>query len=314
MVNFGLQIEPQFGFTYEQIRDLALLCETTGFNSIWCSDHLFLNADSAERDCWEAWTALTGLAVETSTVRFGTLVTSTSYRYPSMLAKTAACVDYMSGGRLEMGIGTGWKEAEYHGYGIPFPSARERVDRFEEGLNILLKMWTEPAATFKGKYYEIEKAFCSPKPVQKPHPPLWIGCKGNRMLDIASRYADWVNISGFPPLDFYNDRMERLKAACKKNNRDFDKIRKSHFTGIAVAPDENGLDELVQDIAKFRGQSPDEVRANFRGFMGTPDGVTEYLRPFVDAGVEQFMLVFPFGHEADSVRLLAEKVLPELRR
>ena len=198
MVQFGLQIEPQFGFTYEQIRDLAHLCEEVGFNSLWCSDHLFMDVHSEERNCWECWTALAGLAVETRTLRIGPLVSCISYRHPSMLAKIAASVDAMSGGRLDMGIGAGWKQIEYEAYSFPYPSARERVDRLAEALPLILKMWTEPKATFEGRYYQVKDAFCAPKPVQKPYPPVWVGGSGRRVMGIAARYADGVNIGGGP--------------------------------------------------------------------------------------------------------------------
>ena len=153
MVEIGIQIEPQFGFSYGDVRDIALLCERVGFNSLWCSDHFFLDGQSEERNCFDPWTLLAGLARETSLLRLGTLVTCVSYRYPAVLAKIAANVDIMSEGRLDFGVGAGWKQAEYEAYGIPFPSVKERVDRFEEALNIILKLWTEPRVTFEGKYY-----------------------------------------------------------------------------------------------------------------------------------------------------------------
>ncbi len=144
MAQIGLQIEPQFGFTYEQVRDLARLCQAVGFNSLWCSDHLFLDAKSEERNCYDAWSLLSALAVDTKDVRLGTLVTCASFRYPAVLAKVAAGVDVLSGGRLEFGIGAGWKELEYKAYGIPFPPPGERVSRLEEAVQIVKAMWTQP--------------------------------------------------------------------------------------------------------------------------------------------------------------------------
>lgn len=134
------------------------------------------------------------------------------------------------------------------------------------------------------------------------------------MLDIASRYANGINISGvFPTLDRYAERLEVFKAACQRNGRDFDSVKKSHFTGIAIAPNSSAIDEMVKKIAETRGESPDDVRASYRGFIGTPEQVTDFLKGFVDLGVQQFMLVFPYGHESESVTLMAEQVLPNIQ-
>ena len=313
MVEIGLQIEPQFGFSYQDISDLARLCESVGFNSLWCSDHLFNNAQSVDQDCLDAWTVLGGLAVETSTLRLGTLVSCVSFRHPPILAKIAASVDTMSAGRVDFGIGAGWKQLEYEAYGIPFPSAGERVTRLEEALNIVTQMWSQPTANYQGRYYSVVDAFCAPKPVQKPHLPIWIGGSQPRMFGIAARFADAINISGFPTLEVYKERLEGLRAACERNDRDFDLMRKSHFTGVAIARDTDALNILLVQIASETSRTVDEVRSNFRGFMGTPDEVTAFLRRFVDLGVDQFMLVFPYGHEAESVNLMAEEVLPRLQ-
>ena len=312
MAQFGLQIEPQFGFSYAEIRDLARLCESTGFNSLWCSDHLFLDERSEERDCWECWTALAGLAVETSTLRIGSLVSCVSYRYPSVLAKMAACVDVMSGGRLEFGIGAGWKRVEYDAYGIAFPSPRERVDRLVEALPLILALWTEPRATFQGRYYQVTDAVCAPKPVQQPRPPVWVGGSGRRVLGLAAQYADGVNIGGFPSPERYRERLEELRGACERVGRDFDSIKKSQFMGVLVAGDQAGLDRVLAGLAREQGATVEEARARYRGFIGRPEEVTGFLREYTALGVEQFMLMFPYGYEAESVRLMAERVLPEL--
>ena len=189
----------------------------------------------------------------------------------------------------------------------------ERVSRFEEALDIIIKLWTEPKANYQGKYYHLENAFGAPKPAQKPHAPLWIGGQGNRMLDIASRYANGINISGFPTLERYAERLEVFKTACQSNGRDFDSVKKSHFTGIAIAQSSSAVDELVKEIAETRGESQDDVRVSYRGFIGTPEQVTDFLKGFVDLGVQQFMLVFPYGHESESVTLMAEHVLPNIQ-
>ena len=313
MAQIGIQIEPQFGFTYGDIRDLALLSESAGFNSLWCSDHFFLDANSEERNSWDCWTALAGLAVETRTLRIGSLVSCVSYRHPAVLAKIAACVDAMSGGRLEFGIGAGWKQMEYQAYGIPFPSAKERVDRLEESLPIILSMWTEASANYQGRYYQVEDAFCAPKPVQQPHPPVWVGGSGKRVLGIAAKYADGVNIGGFPGVAEYKERLDDLQSICRSQGRDFGSIRKSHFIGIATAEDQAALDRLLGGMAHERGISVEEMRERYRGFIGTPEAVADFLQQYIDLGVDQFMLVFPYGNEEASVRLISERTLPRVQ-
>ena len=168
MADFGLQIEPQFGFTYAEIRDLALECEELGFRSLWLSDHLFLNASSQDRNCLDCWTVLAALAAHTTSLRLGPLVSCVSFRYPSLLAKMAATVDLISDGRLEFGIGAGWKEIEYRAYGIPFPSPGERVSSLAEAIQVVHAMWTQDRPSFNGRYYQINDAFCRPRPVQEP--------------------------------------------------------------------------------------------------------------------------------------------------
>ncbi|MDP6452200.1 MAG: TIGR03560 family F420-dependent LLM class oxidoreductase [SAR202 cluster bacterium] len=312
-VEIGIQIEPQFGFSYEDIRDLGKLAEDVGFNSLWCSDHLFLDANSENKDCLDPWIVLAGLAVETTILRLGTLVSCVSFRTPQMLARISAAVDAMSGGRVDFGLGAGWKQLEYEAYGIPFPSAKERVDRFEEALEIITRMWTEARPSYQGSYYQIENAFMSPKPTQSPHPPIWVAGAQPRVLGLASRFAQGLNVAGFPPVERYSEVLDGLRAACQKTGRDYDSIKKSHFTGVAIANDQAGVDALANDIAGERGVTVDELLANYRGVIGTPDQVTEYLRPFVDLGAEQFMLVFPYQREVESVQLVAKQVLPRLR-
>ncbi|MFV2016301.1 MAG: LLM class flavin-dependent oxidoreductase, partial [Candidatus Heimdallarchaeota archaeon] len=149
-IKFGIQIEPQFGFSYNMIKEIALQGEKLGYTSIWASDHFFLHKKSEEIDCLESWTLLASIAAETSTIRLGTLVTGNNYRYPAVLAKIAATVDHISRGRLDFGIGAGWKKIEYDAYGIPFPSVKDRMDQLEEAIQIIKKLWIEPKVTFEG--------------------------------------------------------------------------------------------------------------------------------------------------------------------
>src|SRR6185503_20769349 len=153
-----VQIEPQFGFSYADVLGIAREAETAAFRALWVSDHLFLGADAVATDCLEAWTLLAALARDTEGIRIGPMVSAQSYRNPALLAKIAAGVDQMSGGRLEFGLGAGWKDVEYRAYGYEFPEAGVRVTQLVETLEICTRLWTEERATYKGKSYSIENA------------------------------------------------------------------------------------------------------------------------------------------------------------
>src|SRR3989442_10424996 len=173
-MDLGVQIEPQLGFKFEDVLAIALDAERAGFTRLWVSDHLFLDPNAANTDCLEAWTLLAALAVRTERIRIGPMVTSQSYRNPALLAKIAAGVDVMSRGRLEFGLGAGWKEVEYRAYGYEFPDGPTRVTQMIETLEICTRMWREKPATLPGEHYPLYDAPPPPKPPPKP-PPTSIG-------------------------------------------------------------------------------------------------------------------------------------------
>jgi len=311
-IHVGIQIEPQFGFSYDQIGRIAKRAEASGFHSLWCSDHFFLNDKSEARNCLECWTVLSALARDTETLRLGPLVSCVSYRYPSLLAKIAASVDHLSGGRLEFGLGAGWKEPEYEAYGIPFPPAGERVSQLDEALHVVKAMWTRARADFAGEHFQIKDAFCAPKPTQKPRPPIWVGGGKPRVLEIMARHADGVNFIPFPTAQGYASTLKELERACNRLGRDPRELTKSHFTQMIVAGDESALEQTLKGFADKAGQSVDEFRAKRpQVFIGTPPEVVKQMTAFVDLGVTQFMLMFPFEHELDMLQLVAERVLPQ---
>lgn len=312
MVTFGVQIEPQFGYTYEEILDTGRACEEFGFTTLHISDHFMLNAEAADTDCLECWTLLAALARDLSTVRLGPLVSCTSYRQPSLLAKMAACVDVLSGGRLEFGLGAGWKDVEYRAYGYRFPSPRERVDRMGEALQILRRMWTEEKANFSGSYYALHDAVCAPKPVQKGGPPVWVGSAGDRALRYAVQFADGVNIAGLPSLEEFQDRLNALRRFAEEAGRSFDDIGRSHFTWGLLA-EESQVDAMVESFARSLGSTEERVRAlGARGYLGGPDGAAARFSEFVEAGAQHLILVFAKGWERRSMELLHDEVMGAL--
>lgn len=312
-MDLGIQIEPQFGFSYDDIVGIARAGEQTGFTRLWLSDHLFLDAASTGTDCLEAWTALAALARDTSTIRIGPMVTCQSYRNPALLAKIAAGVDRMSGGRLEFGLGAGWKELEYRAYGYDFPAASIRVDELVDTLEICSRMWTESKATYAGKRYSITEALCAPKPLQSPL-PIWVGGSMPRVMRIAVRYGTWVNhTAGDRTVAGIRARQEALDATCRALKRDPKTLRRSAFLSIVVGGTLRDVDALVADAARQANQTPDRWRAaRPAAIVGTPDSVAARLREYSAIGIEHTNAIFPFRRELEMVELLGREVVPQL--
>jgi F420-dependent oxidoreductase-like protein len=202
------------------------LIDDIGFDHIWTDDHLIaMRTELAP--VLDSWTELAAMAIATKRVRVGVLVTSVMYRHPSVLAKQAVTVDQLSGGRLEVGMGAGWNEPVFKALGIPFAPVAERMDRLDEACSVMRALWSEPRATFRGKYYELTDAIAEPKPVQRPHPPLWIGGNGpKRTLRIVARHADvWSASAG--DLDEDLKGLRTLEAHCADIDRDPADIRRS---------------------------------------------------------------------------------------
>src|SRR5919198_187665 len=228
-MDLGVQIEPQLGFAFGDIVAIARDADQAGFGRVWLSDHLFLNTDSARIDCLEGWTLLAALAMRTDRIRIGPMVTCQSYRNPALLAKIAAGVDVMSGGRLDFGVGAGWKDVEYVAYGYDFPDAPTRVTQMVETLEICTRMWKEERATYRGKHYRIEAALCSPKPLQDPL-PIWIGGSRPRVMRVAARFAHAFNLNvGASAPSELPDRLRDLDEACRAVKRDPKTLLRSSF-------------------------------------------------------------------------------------
>ncbi|MGH2499879.1 MAG: TIGR03560 family F420-dependent LLM class oxidoreductase [Candidatus Limnocylindria bacterium] len=306
-MQLGIQIEPQFGFGFEDILAIAQDGERLGYRTLWLSDHLFLNAESVATSCLEAWTALAALAARTSTIRLGTMVTAQSYRNPALLAKIAAGVDHISGGRLEFGVGAGWKEIEYRAYGYAFPPAGVRVDQLVETLEICTRMWTQERATYHGTHYRIDDALCAPKPVQSPL-PIWIGGRKPRILRIAARWAhamNWLPEGGFPTAAQVRDGVREIDGACAAVGRDPKTLVHSVFLYALVGRDEADVERVVGEVAAQAKTDPRTWRERRPGAMiGTPAQVAARLREYEDAGAQDANVMFPYGHERAMLALL----------
>jgi F420-dependent oxidoreductase-like protein len=306
-VDLGVQIEPLFGFKFEDVLAIALDAERAGFSRLWVSDHLFLDQTAAHTDCLEAWTLLATLAVRTERIRIGPMVTAQSYRNPALLAKMAAGVDVMSKGRLDFGLGAGWKELEYRAYGYEFPDAPTRVTQMIETLEICTRMWKDERATYQGKHYRIADALCSPKPIQKPL-PIWIGGSKPRVMRAAAKYGHAFNItvSASAPDDL-PDRLRDLDEACRAEKRDPKTLVRSAFliacVGKTRAEADSRLDQLAArsktDRAGFLKLRPGLV-------FGTAEEAAEKLRSYAHKGIGHANIMFqPYGTEREQIDALA---------
>jgi F420-dependent oxidoreductase-like protein len=307
-MDLGVQVEPQFGFSYADVAGIAREAETAGFRALWVSDHLMLGPDAVSTDCLEAWTLLAALAVDTKTIRLGPMVTSQSYRNPALLAKLAAGVDHMSGGRLEFGVGAGWKEVEYRAYGYDYPDDPARVTQLVETLEICTRLWKEAKATYRGNHYRIENAVSSPKPLQQPL-PIWIGGTKPRVMRIAAKFAQWFNMSNpsqaAEPRIAELDRM--LPEACRAVGRDPATLKRSLFVQALAAPSRREVDEIARELgsrAKLSGQ--DWLKARPALIAGTPDEVGMRLRAIAAGGIDHANIMFPYRFETVGVRALRE--------
>ncbi|HEU5153018.1 MAG TPA: LLM class F420-dependent oxidoreductase [Iamia sp.] len=302
--------EPQQGASYDDLLAVATLAEELGFDAFFRSDHYQrMGGGSPLPGPTDAWITLAGLARDTSTIRLGTLVTAGTFRLPGPLAISVATVDAMSGGRVELGLGSGWFEEEHTSYGIPFGSVKERFDRYEEQLAIITGLWATPEGetfTFDGAEYQLVDSPALPKPVQTPRPPIIIGGGGpTRTPRLAATYADEFNMP-FTDLDGTSAAFDRVRAACEARDRDPGSMVLSAAQVVCCGVDEAEVARRAQAI----GREVDELRRN--GAAGTPDEVVARLRAYGEKGATRaYLQVLDLG-DLDHLRLLAAEVLPQV--
>ena len=286
--------------------EVAQLAERLGFDSLWVYDHFHNVPRPATEAVFECWTTMAAISQLTSTIRLGQMVGCNSYRNPGLLAKITANIDVMSGGRLDWGIGAGWYENEYRAYGYDFPKPKDRIGMLDETVQIVRSMWTEPETTFSGKYYDIRRAQCDPKPLQQPHPPIWIGGGGEQLtLRAVAKYADCSNFGG-PPEVFAHKR-DVLRDHCVNVGRDPDAIRMTWSPEIFIRRTEAEVD-AAGSLAVW-GQPVDEWRAN--NLVGTPEQVVEKMSAYVALGCRGFVPWCADYPDTETLELFAE-IMPEI--
>ena len=286
-LQFGLYLS-QARKTWSQVIDEFAMAEDLGFDHAWLVDHLVDTDGTPEDGCLEAWTLLAAIAARTTRIRLGILVSSNTFRHPAILLKEAVTVDHVSGGRVNLGIGTGWHEDEHRRYGIDLPAPVERVDRFEEAVELITRLMHEDAVTMHGRHYRVDDARLRPPPVQTPRIPIVIAAHRPRMLRIAARYADqWDTFAAMPGTATdgvsaqLSERIARLDAACREIGRDPAAIRRSTWTT--------------------------------RDALRSTDAYLDFVRQHHRLGFTDFSTVAPAPGDMAVLRSIALDVIPELR-
>jgi F420-dependent oxidoreductase-like protein len=302
--------EPQQGASYATLRQVATTAEALGFDGFFRSDHyLKMGSGDGQPGPTDAWATLAALAVETSRIRLGTLVTCATFRLPGPLAIAVAQVDEMSGGRVEFGIGAGWFDAEHRAYGVPFPPLKERFDRFEEQLAIITGLWETPEGktfSFDGRYYAVTDSPGLPKPAQRPHPPVIVGGAGRRRTPaIAARYASEFNANFVAPAEAAG-LYGRVRDACRAEGRDPASMTFTIAHTVCCGKDDADLRRRAAAI----GRDPDQLRT--AAIAGSPSEIVDRIGQYAEAGASTvYLQVLDLGDLAH-LELLAAEVLPQV--
>lgn len=301
MTQLGIMLEGQEGLNWERWRRICGDAERLGFASLRRSDHLIslMGPDTSDRDCIECWTSLALAAEWTKRIEIGPMVSPMTFRLPAVLAKIAASVDSLAGGRLILGVGAGWNENEHQVFGIPFLTQKERFDLFEQGIPTMLEIWKNT----------------NPKSARNPIPLLMGGRGAKRTLPLAAKYAAEWNLSRLDP-DLFRDRSEILDRCCREAGRDPSTIKRSVMTSYIIG---RNRDEQLERAAKvrevipdLRSMSPEDVLLNRKDawLVGTPEQIAERIREQGRVGVQLFMLQHFLLDDTDALELLGKEVLP----
>ncbi|MFZ5872186.1 MAG: LLM class F420-dependent oxidoreductase, partial [Actinomycetota bacterium] len=288
------------------------------WESVWVYDHFHTVPEPTDEATHEAWTLMAALGAATERVRLGQMCTCMGYRNPAYLAKVAATIDVISGGRVEMGIGAGWYEHEWRAYGYGFPGARHRLEMLDEGIQVMQQMWTTGRATLDGEHVQADGAICQPLPLQAGGIPLWVAGGGERRtLRTAAQYADYTNFDGSP--EGFSHKSSVLEQHCKDIGRDFGEITRSANYNVVIGETERDVEERLDWIhahyAKVVPHRADEVREQFRTgpAVGTPEQVAETLLDLRRRGMTYAICYFvEAAYDMSGVELFEREVVPAL--
>ncbi len=309
-IRFGVHAGPQHT-SYADYAHLWKTAESMGYDWASVFDHFIPIMSDPEGPCFEGPTLLAALAAQTSRIRCGVLVLGNTYRNPAILAKIAATIDHVSGGRLEWGIGAGWWEMEHEQYGIPYHSTGRRIRALGETAKIQKLLWSQHRTTFAGRYYHLTDALCEPKPVQNPL-PLWVGGMGEQLtLRVVAESADGWN-TFLMPEDQYQHKLDVLANHCREVGRDPRDIRKSLVLQALIGETEAEVNERAERTARARNTSPDALRR--QAVVGTPEQAAEQIMRYVELGVGDFILGARPPYDHAGLQLFIEKVAPLVRK
>jgi alkanesulfonate monooxygenase SsuD/methylene tetrahydromethanopterin reductase-like flavin-dependent oxidoreductase (luciferase family) len=310
MAEIGLMIEGQEDLTWERLFRLAETAEALGFAFLFRSDHLTSLDGFAKRESLALWPSLTALALRTQQIRFGPMVGSMTFRHPAMVAKMAASVSVLSGGRLDLGLGAGWFAGEHRMFGHNFPPYATRLAMLDEGATVIKALWSGQATTFNGSHYRLEAAESYPLPVEST-PSLIMGGKGQQTLQVVARHATEWNCS-YVGLDVFKAKSAQLDETCEAIGRDPASLRRSVMIPFVIGPDQAGVQNRIeahrQTFPNLPGTLAEWQAAGFVG--GSSVDVTAQLKAFEAAGVERFMLQHNDLDDLTALERLANEVLP----
>lgn len=324
-MRLAVMIEAQQGLSYLDQLAIARRSEAAGFEAFFRSDHYASFPGPSDGPTTDAWTVLAGLARDTARIGLGVLVSPVTFRHPGAFVKVATTVDEMSGGRIEVGVGAGWNDADHRPLGLAFPDIGKRADLMEDQLALLHGLWTEPDGwSYQGHHVTVKDGFIRPKPIDlpdRPHTPngaarprIIVGGEGSpRAFRLAARYADEFNLSSSSP-ERARDRYALLDQACRSFGRDPRTLTHSVMVGTMVGRDADELERRRASLLQALGVAPDgasdwyEARRK-RWIIGTPDEARAMIRRFADAGVERIMLQDFLPRDLDMIDLLAEELI-----
>jgi F420-dependent oxidoreductase-like protein len=288
--------------------EIATLAESLGLDSLWVYDHFHNVPLPAHEAMFECWTTIAAISQRTSTIRLGQMVGCAPYRNPGLLAKITSSIDVISGGRLDWGIGAGWYEHEFTGYGYEFHAPKERIAVLRETVEIVKAMWTEPDVTYHGDHFTLDGAQCDPKPLQQPHPPILIGGGGEQLtLRVVARHATHSNFGGKP--HEWAHKTEVLREHCAAVGRDYDEITKTWSPEVFIR--ETEAEVKAAGSRSFYGEAVESWTEG--NLVGTPEQVAEKIRTYVDLGCTGFIPWCSDYPDTETLQLLGTQVIPALR-
>ncbi len=308
-MRFAVMIEGQEDVTWEDWVALAQACERLGFEALFRSDHYGSVEGAAGRGSLDAWGTICALAAITSELRLGTLVSPATFRHPSVLARNAVTADHVSGGRIELGIGTGWMEREHRAHGFEFPPLRTRMGRLAEQLEIIRGSWSAGPFEFAGEHYSVDSLDARPKPVQDPLPIVMGGAAAPRGAALAARFAAEYNVVHASP-DDAAAAGARLDAACEQAGRDPSTLCHSLMHGLLIGADVDDLRSRAARLAEWQGEKLDVEEKRRDWVAGTPGEVIARLRQYEAAGIERVMLQHLLHRDIEALELVAAEVVP----